>query len=148
MALFWSKKPKAEKVRETGTKVKAAGVKSSGAKKTTTRATKAAAPAKAQTASVASTSFTNTSGVILRPHITEKSGLISQSGVYTFEVAANANKNTVAKAVNLLYKVKPTKVAIINLPTRTVIVKGRYGSVSGIRKAMVTLKKGDTIDFV
>ncbi len=90
----------------------------------------------------------NTASVILRPRITEKSGILSQGGVYTFEVTKGANKNSVASAVKALYKVIPVKVAILNNPARNVFIRGRRGVVPGVRKALVTLKKGDKIDFV
>ena len=77
-----------------------------------------------------------------------KSGILSQTGVYTFEIAPTANKNLIAKAVIALYKVTPTKVTIINSPAKKVFIRGRRGVVSGVRKALVTLKKGDKIDFV
>jgi large subunit ribosomal protein L23 len=80
--------------------------------------------------------------------VTEKSGLLSQGGVYTFEVTASANKSTIAGAVKALYKVTPVKIAIVNSPAKKVFVRGRRGVVSGVRKALVTLKKGDKIDFV
>ncbi len=86
--------------------------------------------------------------VILRPRVTEKSGILSQMNVYTFEVATHSNKDSISKAVQALYKVSPTKIAIINLPSKRVIVRGKRGTVSGIKKALVTLKKGDKIDFV
>jgi len=105
-----------------------------------------AAPAAAPKAHIGNES--HFASVILRPRVTEKSGILSQGGVYTFEVARNANKDAVAKAVKVLYKVVPVKIAIINLPAKHVFVKGRHGVVSGIKKAMVTLKKGDKIDFV
>ena len=69
-------------------------------------------------------------------------------GVYTFEVAAHSNKDSISKAVKALYKVSPVRVAIINLPRKSVIVRGKKGTVSGVKKAMVTLKNGDKIDFV
>lgn len=86
--------------------------------------------------------------VIIRPHITEKSGIASQNGVYTFIVDKNANKPVVAKAVKNLYKVTPVKITIVNLPAKNVFIRGKKGVVSGMRKAIVTLKKGDKIDFV
>ncbi|MFA6315174.1 MAG: 50S ribosomal protein L23 [Candidatus Paceibacterota bacterium] len=90
----------------------------------------------------------NHASVVIRPRITEKSGILSQSNVYTFEVTKNANKGSIMKAISTLYKVVPTKVAIINTPRRNVFVKGRKGTVAGIKKAVITLKKGDKIDFV
>ena len=86
--------------------------------------------------------------VILRPRITEKSGILSQGGVYIFEVARGANKPVIAAAIKALYKVTPIKVAVSNLPARKVFIRGKRGVQSGMRKAVVTLKKGDKIDFV
>jgi len=107
------------------------------------------APVKAKAATAAPVgSFSIAAEAILRPRITEKSGILSQSGVYTFEITRGADKASVARAVKALYKVTAVKVAIINLPTRNIIVKGRKGTVSGVRKALVTVKKGDKIDFV
>jgi len=88
------------------------------------------------------------SSSIIRPHITEKSGLLSQNGIYTFVINAKANKDSVAKAVKSLFKVTPVRIAITNNPAKKVFVRGKRGTVSGIRKAVVTLKKGDKIDFV
>ncbi len=86
---------------------------------------------------------------ILRPRITEKSGTISEnSNIYTFEVAKNSTKHSIANEIKTLYKVTPTKVAIINLPARKVFVRGKKGTQSSVKKAMVYLKKGDKIDFV
>ena len=85
---------------------------------------------------------------IIRPMVTEKSGILSQGGVYTFVISRKANKNTVANAIKALYKVTPVKVAIINNPDKRVFVRGKRGVVSGIRKAMITVKKGDKIDFI
>src|ERR1035437_4119246 len=53
--------------------------------------------------------------IIIRPRITEKSGIMSEnSSVYTFEVRKNANKPMIAQAIKALYKVTPMKVRIIN----------------------------------
>lgn len=109
--------------------------------------TKDAGAAKASPA-LPSGTFSSATEAIIRPHITEKSGFLSRGGTYTFQVADSATKSSVAKAVGALYKVTPVKVAIINLPRKRVFVKGRKGTVSGVRKAMVTLKKGDKIDFI
>ena len=130
-------------------------------KKTASTEKKVAAPkatktprAKKQTKSaevMVTTQTPATSGpthVILRPHITEKSGLMSQSGKYTFQVTRGANKQSVLQSVQALYKVIPAHVTILNQPARNVVVRGRRGVVSGVRKAIVTLKKGETINFV
>lgn len=146
MALFWSKKPKAEKnFAAEAKKGKTAG--STGAKKSGTKV----AAKKAETKAVAAPavqSFTDHADVIIRPLVTEKSGILSQSGVYTFEVSRTATKSTIAKAAKTLYKVTAEKVAVMNAPSRSVWVKGKWGTTSGFRKALITVKKGEKIDFV
>jgi large subunit ribosomal protein L23 len=89
-----------------------------------------------------------TSDIILRPRITEKTGIMNEiSNVYTFEVVKTATKHTVEKAIKALYKVTPEKVRIVNLPAKKVFVRGKNGSKSAVKKALVFLKKGDKIDF-
>ena len=85
---------------------------------------------------------------ILRPRITEKAGIMSETqNIYTFEVSKNSTKDSVSKEVINLYKVTPTKVRIINLPARKVLVRGKKGTQSAIKKALVYLKKGDKINL-
>jgi large subunit ribosomal protein L23 len=85
--------------------------------------------------------------VILRPRITEKSGIANEAfNIYTFEVAKNATKRTVAQAVKAAYKVTPVKVRTITLPGKSVFVRGRFGTQSSVKKALVYLKKGDKIE--
>lgn len=87
--------------------------------------------------------------IIKKPRITEKSGIQAETlGVYTFEVTAKANKKNVAKAVKEIYKVTPVKVNITNLPAKIVFSRGKTGRRSGVKKAVVYLKKGDKIEFV
>jgi large subunit ribosomal protein L23 len=86
--------------------------------------------------------------IIIRPRITEKSGIMSEnSSVYTFEVRKNANKPMIAQAIKALYKVTPTKVRIVNLPAKRVLVRGKRGTSNGVKKAMVYLKKGEKINL-
>lgn len=144
MALFWSKKPKAAK--DFNEERKAAAPKAAKAKLAKSPVAKAAPASKAVV--VPSGRFDDATSAIIRPRITEKSGLLSQSGIYTFEISRDANKASVAKAVKSLYKVSPVKVAVINLPSKRVFVKGRFGTVPSVRKAIVTVKKGEKIDFV
>ena len=136
MALFGSKK-KEEKFLVSEPKAKNAAK------------TKAVVVAsKAVVIPTSNTINTLATSTIIRPHITEKSGLLSQGGVYTFVISAKANKDSISKAVKTLYKVTPVKIALINNPSKRVFVRGRRGLVSGIRKAVVTVKKGDKIEFV
>lgn len=87
--------------------------------------------------------------VIIRPRITEKATLKAESeNVYVFEIAQDANKANVKKAVKALYKVNPRKVSITRNPSKKVFVRGKRGVVSGVKKAYVYLKSGDKIEIV
>jgi len=151
MAIFGFKKRNDDKLAldAQATKATKKGAKPSKAATSTKTATaKKVVATKVVAPALSSSIASNIASVIIRPRITEKSGVMSQIGVYTFEVVKDANKDSVAKAINALYKVNPVKIAIINTPTRRVFVRGRRGTVSGIKKAVVTVKKGDKIDFV
>ena len=85
---------------------------------------------------------------ILRPRITEKTGIMNETqNVYSFEVTQESTKHSIEKEIEALYKVTPVKVRMINLPAKRVFVRGKNGSKSAIKKALVYLKKGDKIDF-
>lgn len=90
------------------------------------------------------------SWVLIKPRLTEKAAVLgSDQNVYTFDVAPRANKIQIKKAIKVYYKADATRVNIIvgkKKPTRT-IAGGARGRRSGYKKAMVFLKKGQTIDF-
>ena len=92
----------------------------------------------------------NVAAVLLKPLITEKAVNLNSNSVYTFMVAKNATKHSVADAITALYKVTPMKVNIVNKkPAATMSrARGRVVSVAGYKKAYVYLKKGDTITLV
>ncbi len=88
------------------------------------------------------------STILIRPRITEKAALLSESSnVYTFEVTKSATKTTIKRAIKEIYKMDPTRINIVKLPSKKVIVKGKKGSTRDIRKAYVYLKKGDKIEI-
>ena len=87
--------------------------------------------------------------VLLRPRITEKAALgADKFNVYVFEVTKDATKKSISTSVLNAYKVKPTKVNIVTIPARQVIVRGKKGVKSGGKKAYVYLKKGDKIEII
>ncbi|MFH0755619.1 MAG: 50S ribosomal protein L23 [bacterium] len=87
--------------------------------------------------------------VIKKPKITEKAGIKSDTqNVYTFEVIKNATKKTISEAIELIYKIKPIKINIVNLPAKKITSRGKRGTQSAIKKALVFLKKGDKIAFI
>ena len=86
--------------------------------------------------------------IILRPIITEESMAGTAARKYTFEVAKDANKIEIAKAVEELFKVKVEKVNTINVRGK-LRKQGRFeGMTPAWKKAIVTLKKDSkTIEF-
>jgi large subunit ribosomal protein L23 len=89
--------------------------------------------------------------VLKRPLVTEKFTAMNEVGKYAFEVEIKANKVEIKKAVEKLYGVTVNKVATMKTIGK---VKSKYtksGTVSGrtsaIKKAIVTLKEGEVIDF-
>ncbi len=85
--------------------------------------------------------------VVRRPLITEKSsklqGLRNQ---FRFEVASSANKVEVKKAIETLFSVKVLKVNMLNVPSKARRMFGRPGETRPWKKAIVTLRAGDSID--
>jgi len=85
--------------------------------------------------------------VLIQPVQTEKTQ--SQSGKYTFLVHPKATKADVKAAVKEFYGVEVVSVNMINLPEKTRIIgRGKVATKRrGLRKAVVTLAEGKTIDF-
>lgn len=86
--------------------------------------------------------------LIKNPRITEKATMLAESAIYTFNVAVNATKPEIIKAVKALFKVTPRKIRMITVHPRSVTVRGKRGTQSGGKKALIYLKKGDKINFV
>jgi large subunit ribosomal protein L23 len=94
--------------------------------------------------------FSDFSWVLKRPRVTEKAARQGDHNTYVFEIAQDATKTDVVGAVKTLFKVTPKKVTIVNhAPRRRKDARrGRWTTVSGLRKAQVTLKKGEVINVV
>lgn len=82
---------------------------------------------------------------IIGPHITEKASAQSVANAYTFVVAKSATKKDIADEIKRDYKVTPRAINITNTQRVKTFVRGKVGSKAGIKKAIVFLKKGDTI---
>ena len=85
--------------------------------------------------------------IIIRPIITEHSYDAMEQNKYTFEVAKNANKVEIAKAIEELFNVKVVKVNTLNVKPKTKRVRVVEGLTRTWKKAVVTLKDGDTIEI-
>ena len=84
---------------------------------------------------------------ILSPVVTEKSTNLSELNKITFKVPDGANKKNLKKNIEKIFKVNVTKINIINKQNRTKITRGKKVRVSGFKKAIITLKKGQSIDL-
>lgn len=85
--------------------------------------------------------------VLRRPIITEKNTTLREQDKYSFEVARNANKHQVKQAVEGAFKVKVLSVNMITVPSKTRRVGRRQVKTSPWKKAIVTLKAGQKIEF-
>ena len=84
---------------------------------------------------------------ILTPVVTEKSTNLSELNKIVFKVPDGTNKKNLKKNIEKIFKVNVTKINIINKKTRTKFTRGRIAKVKGYKKAIVTLKKGQSIDL-
>ena len=85
---------------------------------------------------------------IVRPVVTEKTSASYQDrGEYTFEVAPDANKHSIKSAVEQLFGVKVTGVQTMNCRGKSRRVGGNLGKRANWKKAIVTLKDGDSIEI-
>ena len=85
--------------------------------------------------------------VILSPVITEKATLLSEQNKVVFRVAEDATKDEIAAAIEELFKVKVTKVNTLNVKGKTKRFRGKPGRRSDVKKAIVTLAEGQSIDI-
>lgn len=85
--------------------------------------------------------------IIKRPVITEKSAMMGENSKYVFEVAKDADKSAVKKAVQEIFSVKVTKVNMLNVKGKIKRFKGTKGKLVDRKKAVVTLADGQDIDL-
>ena len=84
---------------------------------------------------------------ILAPIVTEKTTNLSGQNKIVFKVPKIATKNDLKKNIEKIFKVNVTKINIINKQNRTKVTRGRKVKVQGFKKAIITLKKGQSIDL-
>ena len=87
--------------------------------------------------------------VIIEPVITEKSMTASENqGKFTFKVRKGAGKTQIRKAIEKIYGVHVTGISTVNVHSKNASRGSRYkGTISGYKKAIVTLKDGETINL-
>ena len=84
---------------------------------------------------------------IVSPVITEKATTLSEFNKMVFRVHKGASKNSIKKSIEKIFKVNVIKINTINLKGKTKLVKGKKSSRPGYKKAIVTLKKGQSVDL-
>jgi len=84
--------------------------------------------------------------VLVQPRVSEKAGHLAKLNKYIFKVKNSANKVEVKKAVEAAYKVRVTQVNMITNQGKNRNFGNRSGRTSSFKKAIVTLKQGDTIE--
>ena len=84
---------------------------------------------------------------ILSPLVTEKSTNLSEQNKIVFKVPSNATKKNLRKNIEKIFKVNVVKVNIINKKSILKFTRGRNSRVKGYKKAVITLKKGQSIDL-
>tara|TARA_B100001057_G_C22536058_1_gene827694 strand:- start:456 stop:749 length:294 start_codon:yes stop_codon:yes gene_type:complete len=84
---------------------------------------------------------------VLSPLLTEKTTNLSEQNKVVFKVPNSANKKNLKNNIEKIFKVNVTKINIINKQNRTKLTRGRKVKVAGFKKAIITLKKGQSIDL-
>ncbi len=87
---------------------------------------------------------------LIAPWMSEKALIGTDSGIYVFSIPRSATKQDVSRAIEVVYKVTPRSIRIVNLPGKRVSRRTKSGSAtrSRRRKAYVYLEKGETIQIV
>ena len=84
---------------------------------------------------------------IISPLLTEKTTNLSEQNKIVFKVHKSANKKNIKNNIEKIFKVNVTKINIVNKQNRTKLTRGKKDKISGIKKAIITLKKGQSIDL-
>ena len=84
---------------------------------------------------------------IISPNVTEKSTALSEFNKVVFKVDKNANKKSIKKSIEKIFKVNVVKINTINMKRKVKLVKNKKSFKTGYKKAIITLKKGQSIDL-
>jgi large subunit ribosomal protein L23 len=84
---------------------------------------------------------------IISPIVTEKSTSLSEFNKIVFKVHKGSSKSSIKKSIEKIFKVNVIKINSIRLKGKTKMVKNKKSLKPGYKKAIVTLKKGQSIDL-
>ena len=91
--------------------------------------------------------ITISGGMFKGTRVTEKATSLSSNSVYVFNVRNKITKPEIVKMIQKVYKVKPVKIRVINIPKKKIFHRGRLGKKGGGKKAYIYLKKGEKIEI-
>jgi len=86
--------------------------------------------------------------IIKKPLVTEKCNNIERLGKYTFITSSGSSKLQIKKAIEAIFKITIKSVNIINVHAKAKVYKGRKGVRSGFKKAIVTTKNAEKIEYL
>ena len=84
---------------------------------------------------------------IISPNVTEKSTSLLEFNKVVFKVHKGASKSSIKKNIEKIFKVNVVKINTINLKGKTKIIRNKRTFKTGYKKAIITLKKGQSIDL-
>ena len=85
--------------------------------------------------------------IIISPSITEKATYLSEQNKIVFKVNKKAKKDSIKRSIEKIFKVNVVKINTINTKGKTKLVKGKMTKKPNQKKAIITLKKGQSIDL-
>ena len=89
----------------------------------------------------------NSLDTIISPRITEKTTYLSEQNKVVFNVHTGATKKAIKKSIEKIFKVNVVKINTINIRGKVKMVRNKKAYKSGYKKAIITLKKGQSIDL-
>ena len=84
---------------------------------------------------------------IIQPIITEKATSLSEQNKVTFKVRDDASKKSIKKNIEKIFKVNVIRINTVNKKSKTKLVRNKIANKKGYKKAIITLKKGQSIDL-
>ncbi len=84
---------------------------------------------------------------IVQPIVTEKATSLSEQNKVTFKVRDDASKKSIKKNIEKIFKVNVIRINTVNKKSKTKMIRNRIANKKGYKKAIVTLKKGQSIDL-
>ena len=84
---------------------------------------------------------------VISPIVTEKSTSLSEFNKIVFKVHKGSSKSSIKKSIEKIFKVNVIKVNTVKKKSKIKLVRNRIGKKKGYKKAIVTLKKGQSIDL-